>query len=149
MRLGILLTALALLAGCGGDDAADESGPLNRAEYTRLANEICETADRKLEELGDFKSFEQLSEQMKVGEAALRTAAKDLRALRPPAKLLADHRQLADLQAETADVARRISAAAKKNDQIEMQTQAQRADKLTITANETARKLGLDDCVAG
>lgn len=149
MRLGILLIVLALLAGCGGDDASDESGPLNRAEYTRLANEICETADRKLAELGDFKSFEQLSEQMKVGEAALRAAAKDLRALRPPTKLIADHRQLADLQAETADVARRISAAAKKNDQIEMQTQAQRADKLTISANETARKLGLDDCVAG
>ena len=57
--------------------------------------------------------------------------------------------RLVDLQEQTADVAERISAAAAEDDTLEMQTQAERADKLTISSNETARKLKLDECVAG
>lgn len=150
MRLGILLISLLVLAGCSGDgDSAGEGGPLSRAEYTRKANEICTIAEQKLENLGDFESFEQLSEEMKVGEAALRKSASDLRALRPPRNLRAQHLELADLQDQTADVAQRISAAAKDNDQLEMQKEAERADKLTTSSNEAARKLGLEECVAG
>jgi hypothetical protein len=146
MRRLALLPLLAVLAACGGDDG---SGELSRAEYTKRANAICVEAEQKLDALGGFESFDELAKEMKTGEEAMRKAADDLRALVPPVALRGQHAKLADLQDETADIAQRIAAAAADNDQVEMQTQAERADKLTITSNETARKLKLDECVAG
>jgi len=146
MRLLALLPLLAVLAACGGDDGTSE---LSRDEYTKRANAICVEAERKLEALGGFENFGELSEEMKVGEEALRKSAEDLRALVPPVAIRGQHAQFADLQDETADVAQRISVAAAENDHVEMQTQAERADQLTITSNEAARRLKLDECVAG
>jgi uncharacterized coiled-coil DUF342 family protein len=86
---------------------------------------------------------------MKVGRDALQQSADELRALKPPAQLAARHREFIDLTEETADVATRISAAAGKNDQVEMQKQAERAEEITQAANDVAEKLGLQECVAG
>lgn len=147
--LALLLLLAFLAAACGGDDEKEEGGPLPRAEYTRLANAICVEAERKLDALGGFESFEELSKEMKTGEKALRQSADDLRALVPPEQLKVKHGELADLQDETADIAQSISIAAADNDQLEMQKQAERADKVTISSNETARALGLEECVAG
>ena len=146
MRRLALLPLLAVLAACGGDDG---SGELSRAEYTKRANAICVEAEQKLDALGGFESFDELAKEMEVGRDAMLKAADELRALTPPVALRADHARLVDLQEQTADVAERISAAAAKDDTFEMQTQAERADKLTIGSNETARKLKLDECVAG
>jgi hypothetical protein len=146
MRRLALLPLLAVLAACGGDDG---SGELSRAEYTKRANAICVEAEQKLDALGGFESFEELAKEMKTGEVAMRKAADDLRALLPPVALRAEHARLVDLQEQTADIAQRISVAAAEDDTLEMQTQAERADKLTISSNETARKLKLDECVAG
>lgn len=148
MRRLALLPLLALLAACGGG-ANEKSGPLSRGEYTKQANAICLDVEEKLEALGGFEDFEELSKETAIARDAIRKSAKDLRALEPPVKLRAQHRKLADLQDETADVADRISAGAADNDQIEMQTQAERADKLTAETNATARKLGLMNCVSG
>ena len=148
MRRLALLPLVAVLAACGGGDG-DGDGELSREEYTKRANAICVEAERKLDALGGFESFDELSEEMKTGEAALRKSAEELRKLVPPLALRGQHAQLADLQDETADVAQRISAAAAKDDNLEMQKQAERADKLTIESNETARRLKLDECVAG
>jgi PBP1b-binding outer membrane lipoprotein LpoB len=145
-RLGLLLTLVALLAGCGGDD---DSGELSRDEYTKQANAICVEVEKKLDALGGFEDFDELAREMKEGEDALRTSVDELRALQPPVELRGQHAKLVDLQSETADVAERIAAAAADNDQVEMQKQAERADKLTIASNETARKLKLAECVAG
>ena len=148
MRRLALLPVLAVLASaCGGDD--DESGPLSRAEYTRLANEICVEAEKKLDALGGFESFDELSKEMKTGETALRTSVRELRALQPPANVKQGHDAFIALQEETADIAASISIAAGEDDNLEMQKQAERADKVTVAANEAARKIGLEDCVAG
>jgi hypothetical protein len=145
-RLALLLL-LAFAAACGGSD--DTPGPLSRSEYTRLANASCVAAERKLDALGDFANFNELSQEMKVGHDALKQSADELRALLPPAKLVGRHAELVRLTDETADAATRISAAAADNDQVEMQKQAERAETLTQAANDVSRKLGLQECVAG
>jgi hypothetical protein len=150
MRRVSLLLLLAFLAACGGgggDDGSDKV--LTRAEYTRLANASCVKAEKKLDQLGAFATFAELSKEMKIGQEAVQQSADELRALRPPAKLAARHRQLINLTEETADIAARISVAAKENDQVEMEKQAERADEITKSTNDIARKLGLEDCVAG
>ena len=146
-RVSLLLLLLVLAAACGGGD--DEDKTLTRAEYTRLANESCTTAEKKLDALGDFANFKELSREMQTGHDALKQSADELRALRPPAQLVKRHNELVSLTDETADVATRISAAAGENDQVEMQKQAERAEKLTSAANDVAQKLGLLECVAG
>jgi hypothetical protein len=147
-RLPLLLVLLALAPACGGGDD-DEPEQLSRAEYTRLANASCVTAEKKLDALGGFADFKELEREMKAGHDAIKQSADELRELRPPAKLAARHRELVSLTDETADVATRISAAAGENDQVEMQKQAERAETLTESANDVAKKLGLLECVAG
>jgi hypothetical protein len=142
-RLAFLLLLLA--PACGGGD----SGELSRTEYTKRANASCVKAEKTLDGLGGFENFQELEREMKVGRDALKTSAQELRDLQPPAKLLPNHKKLIDLTEETADLANRLSAAAGKNDQLEMQKQAERAEQLTIAANELSRKLGLLECVAG
>jgi hypothetical protein len=143
-RLSIVLLVV-FAAGCGGSD----SGTLSRPDYTKRANASCVEAERKLDALGGFESFDELSREMKVGQKALEQSAEELRELRPPAQLVARHEKLVELTQETADLAGRLSVAAGDNDQVEMQKQAERADQLTRSANEVSRQLGLDECVAG
>jgi hypothetical protein len=146
-RLPLLLVLLALAPACGGGD--DEPEQLSRAEYTRLANASCVTAEKKLDALGGFADFKELEREMKAGHDAIKQSADELRELRPPARLAARHRELVSLTDETADVATAISTAAGENDQLEMQKQAERAETLTQSANDVAKKLGLLECVAG
>lgn len=145
MRRLTWLLLLVLAPACGGGG----SGELSRTEYTKQANAACAKAEQTLDGLGEFANFKELSREMKVGRDALRTAAQDLRELQPPAKLLPDHKRLIRLTEETAELAGRLSVAAEKNDQVEMETLAERADKLTVATNEVSRKLGLLECVAG
>jgi hypothetical protein len=148
MRRLLLLLLVVLVTACGGGGGSDDE-TLSRAEYTRRANASCVEAERKLDALGAFQDFAELEREMKVGRDAMQQSADELRALRPPAQLAARHKQFIDLTEETADVASRISEAAGKNDQVEMEKQAERAEKLTKAANDVARKLGLQECVAG
>ena len=143
-RLSIVLLVV-FAAGCGGD----ESGTLSRPDYTKRANASCVEAERKLDALGGFEDFDELSREMKVGQKALEQSAAELRELQPPAQLVARHKKLVELTQETADLAGRLSVAAGENDQVEMQRQAERADQLTRSANEVSRQLGLEECVAG
>jgi len=146
-RLALLPLLAFVAAACGGGD--EESGPLSRAEYTRKANAICVAVERKLDALGGFESYDELSKEMKTGEKALRTSVEELRDLQPPENLRKGHEEFISFQEETADIAASISIAAGEDDNLEMQKQAERADKVTIAANEAARKIGLEDCVAG
>jgi hypothetical protein len=143
-RLSLLLL-LAFAAACGGD----ESGTLSRPDYTKRANASCLEAERKLELLGGFEDFDELSREMKKGQQALEQSADELRDLQPPPQFVPRHEKLVELTQETADLAGRMSVAAGENDQVEMQKQAERADQLTRSANEVARQLGLEECVAG
>lgn len=149
LRLASLVALLVLAAACGGGDDDNGDGTLTRAEYTRLANKSCAEAERKLNDLGGFDNFEELEKEMKIGRDALQKSADELRALKPPTRLAARHKEFVDLTLETVDVATRISAAAGKNDQVEMQKQAERAEEITKAANDVANKLGLMECVSG
>lgn len=144
-RLTWLLLLLALAPACGDGG----SGELSRAEYTKQANAACAKAERTLDGLGEFANFKELAREMKTGRDAMKMAAQELRELQPPAKLLSNHKRLIRLTEETADLADRLSVAAEKNDQVEMETLAERADKLTVATNEVSQKLGLLECVAG
>lgn len=142
----LLLLPLALAAGCGG---GGDSGTLSRPDYTKRANASCVEAERKLDALGGFEDFKELEREMKAGQDALEQSAEELRELTPPKQLVARHTELVDLTEQTAELAGRLSVAAGENDQVEMQTQAERAEKLTVAANEVSRQLGLEECVAG
>jgi hypothetical protein len=145
MRSVSILVLVVFAAGCGGSD----SGTLSRADYVKQANASCVEAERKLDALGGFEDFKELEREMKAGQDALEQAVGELRELEPPEQLATRHEKLVDLTQKTADLAGRLSVAAGKNDQVAMQTEAERADELTKSANEVSRQLGLEECVAG
>ncbi len=144
---GLLIVLIALAAGCGGN--GDDSGPLSRADYTKQANASCVEAERKLDALGGFENFKELEREMKAGQEAMQQSAQELRELQPPKPLATRHAELVDLTEQTAELAGRLAIVAGKNDQTEMQRQAERAEKLTEAANEVSRQLGLEESVAG
>jgi hypothetical protein len=145
MRRLAFLVLVVLASACGGG----ESGELSRTEYTKRANASCMKAETTLAGLGGFADFKELERELKVGRDAMKQSAQELRELQPPPKLLVNHNKLISLTEETAELADRMSVAAGKNDQVEMQKQAERADKLTVAANDVSRRLGLLECVAG
>ena len=57
-RAGLALLALAVLAGCGGDDGPDEfspvvSEPLSKVEFLREADRICFSSEARIEAAAD------------------------------------------------------------------------------------------------
>jgi hypothetical protein len=146
--LFLLALVLALVAACGGGD--DDGGePLSLAEYRKQANASCVAAEKKLALLGGFEDFEELEREMLVGQDALEQSAEELAGLVPPAAVAARHQEFVNLTEQTAELAGLMATAAGENDQVQMQKQAERADELTVSANEVARKLGALECVAG
>lgn len=147
--LFLLALVLAPIVACGGGDEDGGGDPLSLAEYRRQANASCVAAEKKLALLGGFEDFEELEKEMLAGQDALEQSAEELAGLVPPAAVAARHREFVNLTEQTAELAGLMATAAGENDQVQMQKQAERADQLTVSANEVARKLGALECVAG
>jgi len=96
-------TALALMAGCGGED--DKQGPLSKADYIASADDICSSLEEQLSGLPAAETIEELTERNAEVARLSNAALRRIRALGPPAAIrpqveryLASVSRIVDLQ---------------------------------------------------
>ena len=116
-RLALLLAlACGLLAGCGGDDAAD--GPLSKAEYEKRFNVVIQESERRGERLGSPKSEsgEELGRFLDRASESTERVSRELGALEPPREVASAHKDYVAGIAATGDGLKEVADAARRGD---------------------------------
>ncbi|HEY4098493.1 MAG TPA: hypothetical protein VGM33_23410 [Baekduia sp.] len=116
--LVVLPVLLALVvAGCGG---GSDDKPASKIEYGRQLAIASQTLQKTFAQIsaqtGTGTTTKQIAQRLDRGAGALGDAADKFAAITPPTVAKADHQKLVDGLNELADVFRKGSAAAKKND---------------------------------
>jgi hypothetical protein len=148
-----LLIALALLAGCGGDDNASTE------EFVADANRICREGATELEEvtreqqerLGDLDSLE---EQQDAVATALENSAEAyqpyldrLRALEPPSDLAEPWRDFLGGVERAFDLIPDLADATRGNDRDRLRELSEEFTQIARDTRPFAEEHRLDDCL--
>jgi hypothetical protein len=139
-----VLAAAALLgaAGCGDDDQS-ESG------YREEANAICDEAERKLEELPQPSTIDDLEGYLRQGIEISKEYDRSFRALSPPAELRAQHRRAIRLSRRGERLIETLvdDLAAGEPPLKTLQRALPKLDDIARESNSLARRMKLPDCV--
>ena len=144
MRLALLLTAVFVVAGCGGGD-----GQLSAEEYQEQGNAICTKYEGEIDAVpapsGDDP--QQLTAYLDKTIPLAEQQIADLRALEPPE----DDQKTHDKMLAEADgllgSARDLRTAVVAGDENGVNDAIAEADASNKQADELATDLGLDSCV--
>jgi hypothetical protein len=143
-REAVALVVLALAAGgCMGEDGPER---LSQAEFRRQANAICKQSQTELNTIPEPAVVSELPSYFGVVLPIARHELDALAELVPPADDEDAFDRMQENGEDTYALARRISAAAEKNDQNEVQTLLGRAQELGAVGDRLARQLGLTEC---
>jgi hypothetical protein len=138
-----VLGALGLLAvGCGGGGG----GRLSEAEFREQANAICLEYDRRIEDLGEPGSLEEVPEFVNQAIPIIEEGLAELRELEPPEELEADYDRMLDETERSVGVAERLRDAAAEGDQQAVQDALEEGNAADSESDRIARDLGLDEC---
>ena len=136
MRAALALSAVLLLAGCGGGDQ----------DFPRTATAVCEETNAEIRALGTPESFTDTQLFARQAKGAVDDQIRDLEKLEPPAedaeafdRYLATLRERARLLGQMAEAADATSM----NDVRQVGTELGRID---VTAREQATAIGLGAC---
>jgi hypothetical protein len=145
MRAGptmLAVSALLALAGC----ADDGDGRLSKEEYVRAADAICAEYERRLAELRDAETINELARLADQAIPIAREGVRRLRALRPPEELAARVRAWLERNEENVRTIERLRDAARAGDETLVQELASAGADNEAKADQLARELGLRDC---
>jgi Xaa-Pro aminopeptidase len=133
----------AALAGCGSS-----SGSMSAGEYRNAATKICDDGNRRAAAVPQPKGLGALRDYLDSTLAIVSSETDELRALKPPDDLEADHQ--AALRAQDAAISslRALLARLKsgKPTVAELKSDLDRVQRLSSQADAAFRKLGLQRC---
>lgn len=138
--IAITLTCAAALAACGGDDT------LSAEEYRSQGNAACEAYEKKVRELPQPKSLQDVPEYADEAQAELSSLIDTLDELQPPDDLEQKHNELVDLGRQSADALDDLSNAGESGSQAQIQKSLANAARLDQQSDQLSRDLGLDQC---
>jgi hypothetical protein len=148
-----LLIALALVAGCGGDDRSSTE------DFVADANKICREGAQRLEEvtreqqesLGELDSLEK---QQEAVASALESSAKAyepymdrLRELEPPSDLAAPWSEFLDGVARAFDLIGDLAEATRANDRDRLRELSAEFTRIARETRPFAEEHRLDECL--
>jgi hypothetical protein len=155
----LLVTALALLAGCGGDDGDSGGDGPSREQFVADANAICRDGEEKIQEITSEgqQEFQQASSDKQrrgaVGDLLEKTAEEyrpyldRLRDLEPPEDLAGDWSDFVDGITEAFDLLPELADATRENDEQKLSELERRFSDLAQDTRPFAESAGLDDCL--
>jgi hypothetical protein len=150
----ILLSLLAFtVASCDGDDPPSDDAP-SQGEFAEQANEICRTAQRSLENVGEgARSPEEIVSAVDRVIEESRNAVDELAALERPEGEAGETAQRfvdatrREIENEGVPALEELREALERRDQQAAQMAAQRLQDIdTAASTRAARKLGANAC---
>ena len=156
-----LACALALLAGCGGDDDKGGSGgkTLSQDEFVSQANQICregsEKINSKTREIQDkIQQAKSADEQQDAVADVLEDTAKEydpylerLGKLKPPEELAADWKKFLEGVNEAFDLIPDLADATRDGDRDKLSQLTTKFSQIAGDTRPFAQKYKLDDCL--
>jgi hypothetical protein len=152
-RLLFLTLALALLAGCGGDDSS------STGDFVADANKICREGEAKIQEITREQSEaagkpQSLEEQRRVVATVLERTAEAygpymerLRALDPPSDLSENWKTFLDGVERAFDLIPELADATRAGDQTRLEELSWEFTRIARETRPFAEDNRLDDCL--
>ena len=143
MRRALVLIGVVALAGCGGGGG----GRLSASGYRSKADSICADANKKLNNLGNPTTPDELRSLMKKARPTLKNAIDDLEDLEPPKDL---ESKVDEWNSKNDALLEKYDDLSKEKNLVQLQQKAEELGRLNDEANTYARtQLGLTDCATG
>jgi hypothetical protein len=146
VRLALAALGVAVALGAGCADEGDRR--LTREEFIRRADEICAEYDRRLEELPEPESLEDVAPLARQAFPIAQEGIAKLRALAPPPELARDVRAWLRRNDANARSIHRLEEAAERGNARRVQEIASEAADNERRADALAREIGFDECAA-
>jgi hypothetical protein len=149
----LVALALALLAGCGGDDSS------STAEFVADANKICREGEAKIDEVSNAEAraageADSLEEQRQTVATVLERTTEAyepymerLRALEPPADLAESWKSFLDGVERAFDKIPELADATRAGDQKRLTALSEEFTQIARETRPFAEENGLDDCL--
>jgi hypothetical protein len=143
LATGPVLVAI-FIVGCGGG-----GDRLSKDEFQKQASATCAKYEQKLNAIGTPTSPADISNYVEKGVPVIQQGLVELRRLKPPADMQADYdRMLAEVE-KSIPAARRLAAAAAKQDAAGVQKALKEGQAASDASDDIAKTLGLSGCVSG
>ena len=139
-----ILVVLAL-AGCGGGGGSSSSR-LSKSEFDSKANEICDTYQKKINDVQQPKNVNGIPGYIDKVLPIVEEGTSKLDDLKPPKDMEAKVNAWLSIQNGQIDQAKRLRAAAEKGDLAKVTKIANEADASNKRGNDLAREIGATTC---
>jgi hypothetical protein len=140
----IVACAAAVLGGCSGNGDGDDR--LSREEYVRRADAVCREYDKRLNELGQPSSIEELAALADEALPVAEEGVGKLRELEPPESLERRVGEWLERNDRNVDLIEALRDAARAGEETRVQELAAEAADNETAADRLARRIGLKDC---
>jgi hypothetical protein len=141
MRVGVLGSFVALLAGCAGDES------ISKMQYVSELDEMCEDFREREKEIGDPQTVADLVEKgPRILDAFDEAILDKVRTLKAPDEIAGEADRLVELADQQHDVISELIAAANDNDPTRVRELASMNAAVNEETKSIARGLGAEAC---
>jgi hypothetical protein len=137
----VALAAVALLAGCGGEDAGGD-----RDAYVRDGERICADYEAEIAKLPQPEKLSDIGRYIATATPLLEDTVKRIEALDPPGDLRDEYDEFRGAARQTLDRAALLQQAATGGDSAEVERLLEEAAAASARRVELARAAGLERC---
>jgi hypothetical protein len=144
-RVACVLLALGLVAaGCGGGGGGGDR--LTQEEFAQQADAICTEYDKKLDDLGQPQTIEDLANMSVKAQSIANEGLSKLRDLQPPEEIETNVNSWLDKFEQQVDMIDELVEAAQSGDQTKLEQISAQGQDAEAEAQKQARAIGLKEC---
>jgi hypothetical protein len=134
------LTALVLVAGCGGDEG------MSREEFISEADAICQEFDQRVEAVDEPQSADDIERYVNEVRPVIEDGLNDLKELQPPEEIEEQWNELVAKNEEGLQMLDDLAEAGTSGDEARLQQITEDATRRDNESDRIARQIGLQEC---